>query len=172
MAEIEIKRSSSGNKRMKKKSTRVDLTPMVDLGFLLLTFFVFTSTMMEPKIVGLHEPIDTDIIRDEICNSCVLTIFLDKDNKIRYYEGMPETNPLVKQTSFSVKGIRDVLLTKKEKVGRIMGSTDRFVLIIKPGKESTMQDFVRIMDEVAINDIKHYYISETDAADKKILQLP
>lgn len=172
MAEAEIKRQSSGNKRMKKKSTRVDLTPMVDLGFLLLTFFVFTTTMMETKVMGLNEPIDTDITRDKICNSCVLTVLLDKENKIRYYEGMPETNPLVKQTSFSVKGVRDILLAKKEKVGVVMGNADRFVLIIKPGTESTIQNFVDIMDEVAINGIKHYYVSEIDAADKKLLHIP
>ncbi len=156
---------------MKKKSTRVDLTPMVDLGFLLLTFFVFTSTMMEPKIMGLNEPVDT-IPGDKICNSCVLTVILEKNDAIRYYEGMPENDPLVKQTSFTVKGIRQVLLDKKEKVRAAMGDESKFVLIIKPGDESTMNNFVDIMDEVAINDIRHYYIAEINTADKRLLKFP
>jgi len=171
MAEAEIKRPDPGNKRMKKKSTRVDLTPMVDLGFLLLTFFVFTSTMMEPQIMGFNEPVDT-IPGDKICNSCVLTVILEKNNAIRYYEGMPENNPPVKQTSFAAKGIRQVLLDKKERVRVTMGAESRFVLIIKPGDESTMNDFVDIMDEVAINGIRHYYIAEINAADKKVLKFP
>ncbi len=171
MAEAEIKRPDPGNKRMKKKSTRVDLTPMVDLGFLLLTFFVFTSTMMEPQIMGFNEPVDT-IPGDKICNSCVLTVILEKNNAIRYYEGMPENNPPVKQTSFAAKGIRQVLLDKKERVRVTMGEESKFVLIIKPGDESTMNDFVDIMDEVAINGIRHYYIAEINAADKKVLKFP
>lgn len=168
MAEVEIKRSSYGNKRMKKKSTRVDLTPMVDLGFLLITFFVFTTSLTQPKVMGLNEPVDT-IPGDKICNSCVLTVLLDKDNKISYYEGMPENDPLVKETSFSAKGIREVLLQKKEKVRLTTGDENKFVLIIKPGERSTMADFVNIMDEVAINGIRHYYISEINATDKKLV---
>ncbi|MBL0181752.1 MAG: biopolymer transporter ExbD [Chitinophagaceae bacterium] len=168
MAEVEIKKSSSGNKRMNKKTTRVDLTPMVDLGFLLITFFVFTTTMAQPKVMGLNEPIDT-IPNDEICNSCVLTVLLDKDDQISYYEGMLENFPPVKQTLFAVNGIREVLLQKKEKVRVTTGDANDFVLIIKPGERSTMQNFVDIMDEVAINDIRHYYISEINATDKKLI---
>lgn len=171
MAEAEVKRSSRGNKRVHKKNTRVDLTPMVDLGFLLITFFVFTTTMSLPKVMGFNEPVDT-IPGDEICNSCVLTVFLEKGNEIRYCEGMPGHNPVVKQTSFSVKGIRDVLLAKKGEVSMATGDAKRFVLIIKPAAESTVQNFVDIMDEIAINDIKRYYVLEIDAADKKILHLP
>ena len=170
MAEIEIKRSSSGVRRMNKKSTRVDLTPMVDLGFLLITFFVFTTSLATPKVIDLKQP-KGDEPGDVICNSCVLTIFLEKDNRIRYYEGMPENNPLVKTTSFSVNGIREVLLYKKEKVRASMGNADRFVLIIKPGAESTMQNFVDIMDEVAVNGIRRYYLDEANEADKKLLRL-
>jgi len=169
MAEPEIKKSSPGKKKMNKKSTRVDLTPMVDLGFLLITFFVFTTTMVQPKVMALNEPINT-IPNDPIRNSCVLTVLLDKDGQVSYYEGMPENDPLVKQTFFSAKGIREVLLLKKEKVRETTGDADDFVLIIKPGERSTMQNFVDIMDEVAINDIRHYYISEINAADKKLVR--
>jgi len=168
MAEVDIKRSAPGTKRLKKKSTRVDLTPMVDLGFLLITFFVFTTRLSEAKVMGLNEPIEKTTFNDLVCSSCVLTVFLDDKNRISYYEGMPESGPAVKQTTFTVNGIRRVLLEKKEKVRMALGNTDCFVLIIKPGKRSTMQNFVDMMDEVAINDIVHYYISETDETDKKL----
>ncbi len=169
MAEIETRKPSSGVNRMKKKNTRVDLTPMVDLGFLLITFFVFTTAMMEPKVMGLNEPIEDSIIRDRICNSCALAVFLEEKNRISYYEGMPENDPPVGQTSFTVNGIRRILSAKKEKVRKELGDAGRFVLIIKPGDGSTMQNFVDMMDEVAINEIVHYYISEINAADKKLL---
>src|SRR5262245_58683488 len=120
---------------------------MVDLGFLLITFFVFTTTMAQPKVMNLNEPLDTKP-GDEICNSCVLTVVLEKNNLIRYYEVMPENNPLVKQTAFSVNGIRKVILEKMDKVKAMLGKREDFVLIIKPGNESTMQNFVDIIDEV------------------------
>lgn len=170
MAEIDIKRSSPGVRRMNKKSTRVDLTPMVDLGFLLITFFVFTTSLATPKVMDLRQPKGNEP-GDVICNSCVLTVLLEKNNTIRYYEGMPESDPPVRTTSFSVNGIREVLLSKKEKVRSAMGNADRFVLIIKPGAESTMQNFVDIMDEVAVNGIKRYYLDEANEADKRLLQL-
>ena len=168
MAEIEIKISSPGKRRMNKKSTKIDLTPMVDLGFLLITFFVFTTTMTLPKTMGILEPEGTEP-GDDICNSCVLTVLLEKDNRIKYYEGMPENNPELKQTSFKVGGIREVLMNKKEMVRIARGDASQFVLIIKPGELSTMQNFADIMDEVAINDIKRYYLSEINAADKRLI---
>src|SRR5882757_11426325 len=114
MADIQTNTAKKikGVKRLVKKSTRIDLTPMVDLGFLLITFFVFTSAMNKPKVIDLVNPIDSTEPTD-ICESCVLTVILDKDNTIDYYEGMPENNPAVKQTSFTVEGLRRVLLQKR-----------------------------------------------------------
>ena len=70
-----------------KKATRVDLTPMVDLGFLLITFFVFTSTMARPTVMKINMPNDQSTVTDPICNSCVLTAILCNNDLIRYYEG-------------------------------------------------------------------------------------
>jgi biopolymer transport protein ExbD len=159
----------SNQKRMSKKNTRVDLTPMVDLGFLLITFFVFTTQLSLPTAMNLNMPNDNAEPGDMICASCVLTLYLQADNTIRYYEGMPESNPIVKQTSFSPDGIRNVIIQKKNAVQKARGTVDDFVLIIKSADRSTFQNFVDIVDEVAINRVKHYYVDEISDLDKKML---
>src|SRR6185295_13160446 len=77
-----------GVKKAKKLSTRVDMTPMVDLGFLLITFFIFTATMKSPTTMDLNMPKETDK-KDEtkIKQSGALTILLGKNDQVYYYEG-------------------------------------------------------------------------------------
>lgn len=170
MAEIETKRTAEKNKRFNKKSTRVDLTPMVDLGFLLLTFFVFTTSLTTPKAMNLIMPYDKDSVNDKICESCVLTVLLDKNNRIKYYEGAVETNTLVKETGYAPEEIRTVLMQKKAAVNKARGNGDQFILIIKPSPQSNFKNFVDITDEVTICQIKKYYIDELKNEDKRILQ--
>ncbi|MFM6924921.1 MAG: ExbD/TolR family protein [Ferruginibacter sp.] len=170
MAETESKRSNEKKKRFNRKSTRVDLTPMVDLGFLLITFFVFTTTMSTPKAMDLVMPYDKTPPGDEICESCVLTVLLDKGNRIKYYEGDVENNPPVKETGFAPDQIRKVLMQKKADVIKARGGNDQFILIIKASAASNFKNFVDITDEVTICQVKKYYIDELNNADKKILQ--
>jgi biopolymer transport protein ExbD len=168
MAEIETKRSAEKNKRFNKKSTRVDLTPMVDLGFLLLTFFVFTTALTEPMVMKVDMPYDKKGPDDPVCESCVLTVLLDKGNRIKYYEGAAENNPTVKETGYAPKEIREVLMQKKEAVLKLRGN-DQFILIIKASPGSNFKNFVDITDEATICQIKRYYIDEIKEADKQIL---
>ena len=170
MAEI-ISADSRNKKsnRRQHKSTRVDLTPMVDLGFLLITFFVFTSTMSKPVVMKLYTP-DTSVPpNNPVCASCVLTVLLDTNHTMLFYEGSPLAGTMLRSTAFSRDGIRNVLLQKKRSVQKLRGSASEMVLIVKPLQQSTLQDFVNIMDEVAINDIHQYYVDEPDAADKNLM---
>ncbi len=80
---------------------------------------------------------------------------------------MPESNPVIKQTSFSPGGIRDIILKKKKEVKNIKGSSDDFVLITTSTDGSNFQNFVDIIDEVTVNNINHYYLDEITNADKK-----
>src|SRR6202000_3205928 len=96
-----------GVKKGKKLSTRVDLTPMVDLGFLLITFFIFTTTMSRPKALNLHEPKDGP--PTEYAASHVITLILGKNDKVFYYEG---EDPSKMQES-DYQSVRTILLDKK-----------------------------------------------------------
>ena len=183
MSEIDVSVESShkkgpGVKKAKKLSTRVDMTPMVDLGFLLITFFVFTATMSTPTTLDLNMPKDIKDEKDqtEVKESGVLTIMLGKGDQVYYYEGqlkVDATGNNFKQTTF--KGIRDIIINKKKEVisryvtnpeceaeakakGKpISNCADKdFVVIIKPAKDATYKNTVDILDEMTINQVRTY----------------
>ncbi|HMO60641.1 MAG TPA: biopolymer transporter ExbD [Ferruginibacter sp.] len=160
MAAIEQNRSARhkpGIKKMMKKSTRVDLTPMVDLGFLLITFFVFTSTMCKATVMNVVMPYDKTTENDPVCQSCVLTIIPDQNNSIAYYEGRFTPTALLYS---SYNNLRHLIQQKKQKLAATWGNTEKLVLIIKPSPKSTFKNFVDIVDEATINCVKRYYIGE------------
>jgi biopolymer transport protein ExbD len=145
-----------GVKKAKKLSTRVDLTPMVDLGFLLITFFIFTTTMSQPTAMRLFLPKDADKPEDQnkAKESGALTIILAKDGQIYYYEGiLDNTASNFKNSNFGIgeDGIRNVILRKK-------ASTNEkdLVVVIKPSSECTYKNVVDILDEMSINVLKRY----------------
>ncbi|MDO9156049.1 biopolymer transporter ExbD [Sediminibacterium sp.] len=156
-----------GVKKGKKLSTRVDLTPMVDLGFLLITFFIFTTTMSQPTAMRLFLPKDADKPEDQnkAKESGVITLLLGKDNNVFYYEGqLASDGANFKSSNF--KEIRTILIDKKRNTPE-----KDLVVIIKPSAECTYKNVVDILDEMAINVLKKYAlvdISEGEAALVKI----
>lgn len=152
MAEMNIKttnKNSPGVRKSKKQSTRVDLTPMVDLGFLLITFFIFSTTMIQPTSMNLSMPKDVLDPKDltNVPESGSLTLMLGKENLIYYYF---KNNPSTMQVT-SYKLVRDVILEKKKNT-----ELEDLFIIIKPGKDATYKNAVDILDEMNINDIPRY----------------
>ncbi|PSL27094.1 ExbD/TolR family protein [Chitinophaga ginsengisoli] len=182
MAEMDT--SSSGGKgkhqgtKSKKQSTRVDMTPMVDLGFLLITFFMLTTTMSKPKTMDLIMPKDTKDEKDQnkVKESTALTILLGKKDRVYYYEGLAQdpnasANPdFFKATTFANKGgIRDVIIKKRDEVSKARnakGEPEDVVVIIKADDDATYKDFVDILDEMAINRIQRYATVDISDQDK------
>ena len=187
MADIDVSGGDSGHKKgpgvkkAKKLSTRVDMTPMVDLGFLLITFFIFTTTMSTPSTMGLIMTKDEKDPKDltEVKQSGALTILLGKGDQIYYYMGQLESNGSnFKSTNF--KDIRKIIQDKKKEVisnyypsplddkivqkAKAAGDRDwqnaakdkDFVVVIKPNEEATYKNSVDILDEMAINEVKRF----------------
>jgi biopolymer transport protein ExbD len=147
-----------GVKKAKKLSTRVDMTPMVDLGFLLITFFIFTTTMAQPTAMNLFMPKDVEKPDDQnkVKESGAFTIMLGKADQVYYYAGLDPTQ--IKATTF--KGIRDEILAKKKST-----NPEDLVMIIKPSPDATYKNTVDILDEMTIAEIKRYAmvdISDTE----------
>lgn len=169
-----------GKKRAKKGSTRVDMTPMVDLAFLLLTFFVLTSQFSKPKVMSLVYPakqVDNPKPPEKINNAYT---FLLSEDRIFYYEGaFKKGETQLIETDFGPKGVRKLLsdgniyvireherlnkefaagkLTEaqvKEKLGEAQKHpTKSLKALIKTDVKATCKNFIDLIDELKINDI-------------------
>lgn len=123
-----------GKKRAKKQSTRVDMTPMVDLAFLLLTFFVLTSTFSKPKSMELSLPAPPEKVDDQPPVKNGVTFLLTKDDRIFYYVGefYPAGNPdgkpatVLEETNFSSEGLHKLLTEQNQwAIDEIKGLTEK-----------------------------------------------
>jgi len=166
MAEMDTSSGGShkkgpGVKKAKKLSTRVDLTPMVDLGFLLITFFVFTTTMSQSTAMNMNEPKDDPEQQLKVKNSGAMTILLGKNDQVYYYFGQLEADKVSEQfKSTNFKDIRGLILTKKKAT-----NIDDLMYIIKSDKESTFKNAIDILDEMVISAVPPGHYAEVDMTD-------
>lgn len=148
-----------------KLSTRVDLTPMVDLGFLLITFFIFTTTMSNPTAMGLVLPDERPDPGREMhqYESGALTIIPTANNRFFYYEGILE--PAGRNfVSTDLKGIRNAIIRKKS-----VADPSKLLVIIKPDESTNYGSMVKVLDEMTINMIKKYVLISSLNADESRL---
>jgi biopolymer transport protein ExbD len=150
--------------RSKKGNSKVDLTAMVDLAFLLITFFMLTTSLSKPQSMNLGLPDKDDtlkpkkpILTDE---RRTMTIIMGKSDKVKWFMGLPGA-PIVapKSDSYGKDGIRKALLKYKKEVPETMGDPKKgLIVIIKPTKQSTYKNLVDVLDEMAIVDVPTYAI--------------
>lgn len=165
MAEVQVqdKSEKGGKVRSKKQSTRVDMTPMVDLGFLLITFFMFTTTFSKPNVMDLGlpakpkkdapKPPPTEI---DLSNS--ISLIIGKDNRIFYHQ-LDQTglnDQTLMETSYDREGITKVIEQAKQKAKDVT----KFTVIIKPTDDAVYKNFVDILDEMAITKSEQYGVTD------------
>lgn len=169
MAQIEEKQSNDGGKvRMKKASTRVDMAPMCDLGFLLITFFMFTTTFSKPNVMSLNMPPKTppDVKVDEpqidLTNS--ISIILGGNDRIFWHQQDKTTltPDQLNETDYSREGIRNEILAAKQRAKK----PELFTVIIKPTDDSTYENLVNTLDEMEITESGKYGI--VDISDNEV----
>jgi biopolymer transport protein ExbD len=197
----EVTQNNNGKKkgRAKKMSTRVDFTPMVDLGFLLITFFMLATTLSKPQTMEVALPSKekvSEVDQTKIKASRAVTILLGKDNKVYYYEGTRENDidPVLVATDFSPKGIRQFLIRKnydvmvkvrelkaekdakklsekefEKRKEEIIGDKKAPIVIIKGTKESSYKSLIDVLDEMAICNIGRYAIIDIAPFDLELL---
>lgn len=155
-----------GKVRSKKQNSKVDLTAMVDLAFLLITFFMLTTTLSKPQSMNLGLP-DKDPDKDKnidvkVDENRTMTILLGDNNKLVRYVGLlatPVSGGAPKDFVYGKEGIRKELISRKAAVLQYTGSKDKgMIVIIKPSKKSNYRNLVDILDEMAIVGVPTYAI--------------
>lgn len=150
----------SKNKR-RQPTLHIDMTPMVDLAFLLLTFFIMTTTLMKQSVLQIQQPMtNNEGERTEIEATRVLNLVLGKNDQVFWYVGRPGNEPSV--TDCSSSGVRKLLMQKKD------GIKDLYVFI-KASDASRYQNIIDVLDEVMITGIINYSLQAPDAEDQKLL---
>uniref|UniRef100_A0A7V3E751 Biopolymer transporter ExbD n=1 Tax=Ignavibacterium album TaxID=591197 RepID=A0A7V3E751_9BACT len=171
MAELEQKEvGKKGKKKGRKKmSIRVDLTPMVDLGFLLVTFFMLTTTFSKPQTMEINLPVKPKgEIKEEQQNalkaSKAFTVLIGNDNKLYWYMGLPNApSEGPNETNFSADGIRKILQEKNN-------SVKDMVVLIKPTDYANYKNVVDILDEMNISNIKRYALVDITPEDLQLIE--
>jgi biopolymer transport protein ExbD len=152
-------RNIAGVQRSKKRSTRVDLTPMVDLGFLLITFFVFTTSLSKPKSMKLLLPRDS---RDPMLlkESAVLTLFPSGNDRLFFYEGMDPS----KLQSARFQSLREIIRSKQFRT-----NPAEFMIIIKPTSTCSYKNTISVFDEMIIDQVKSYALVDISKEEMQFL---
>lgn len=173
MAEVQVKDNSGkgGKVRSKKQAPHVDLTPMVDLAFLLITFFMLVTTFNKPNVMDLGlpakpkpdapKPPPTEI---DLSNS--ISLIIGKDNRIFYHQldqaGLNEQT--LQETSFDREGITKVIEQAKARAK----DQSKFTVIIKPTDDAVYKNFVDILDEMAITKNEIYGITDVKSWEQAV----
>lgn len=172
-------KKGDGKVRSKKSGSKVDLTAMVDLAFLLITFFMLTTTLSKPQSMSLGLP-DKEDKPDpknqvKVDENRTMTILLGDNDKLVRYVGLlatPVAGGAPKEFSYGKEGIRKELLSRKKLVLEYTGNKDKgMIVIIKPSKKSNYRNLVDVLDEMAIVDVPTYAIvNEYTPEEQKLLE--
>lgn len=201
MAQIQSNDSDSGKGgkhgkvKAKKQSTHIDMTPMVDLAFLLLTFFMLTTTFGKPKTMEINMPVKPppgQEIKNEVNNA--ITILLSGDNKVYWYYGELKPETKLTLTDFSSSGIRKLFLdynkqavdeiktlkdnalktkmnedTLKSRVVDIKGKNYALMVLVKTDDKAKYKNVIDIIDELNICLIGKYALVDLDTREYDLI---
>jgi biopolymer transport protein ExbD len=160
-------RRRAGVSRPKKNNPKTDMTPMVDLGFLLISFFVMTTELSKPRVASLNMPKEGPPI--PVGNSNALTVLLAGDDNVYYYHGNWQeavaANNVVKTSLHSRDGLRKVIIEKREWLDRHDSKERRngLMMLIKSTEETPYKNVIDVLDETMINDVRKYALVKMEA---------
>jgi biopolymer transport protein ExbD len=184
-----------GKVRAKKQSTHIDMTPMVDLAFLLLTFFMLTTTFGKPKTMEINMPVKdpTNQVKNEVNNA--LTFLLSGDDKVYWYYGELKPETKLTLTDYSPQGLRKLLLdrnkqavdeiktlrenalknkmadsTLKRMEVDIKGKKYALMVLVKTDDKAKYKNVINVLDELNICLIGKYALVDLDMREYDLIK--
>lgn len=199
MANVNMNTDKGGRKGSPTRmNLRVDFTPMVDMNMLLITFFMFCTSLATPQVMDIVMPTrDTQTDGTEFPESKTITLLLGQNNAVYYYLGIPDYDDpnTLKKTDLSDMGLRGLLLGRnsgivdqvrdlkirklnkeiseevfKDEVAKIKRSNEAQQVIIKPADNAEYNDVIQTLDEMQICSISKYAIVDLSDGDKYLLE--
>jgi len=186
-----------GKKRSKKLPTRIDFTPMVDLGFLLITFFMLATSLIKPQTMEITMPSNKKVEEEDKTvakASQAVTLILGKNDKVFYYYGKTD-GAQVTETNYATNGLRRILLEKnydvakqvedlkaekvksrmdeevfQKRLGEIKANKNAPVVRIMATDDANYRNLVDALDEMNICSISRYAIVDIDEPDLLLIQ--
>lgn len=162
-SEAGVKKQGRKKVRSKKASTKIDMTPMVDLAFLLLTFFMLTTTFTKPQTMQIEMPAKPQKEEDipVVNEKRVLTLVLGEADKVYWFVGI--TDPKVARTDFSREGIRKIVVQHNARIKNM-------IVLIKTSKNSRYKNLVDIFDEMNICNIARFALVDITPEDEELIK--
>lgn len=170
MAEV-IAQEKQGGSKQRKKLIRVDMTPMVDLGFLLITFFMFTTNFTKPNVMDLGLPAkdpNQNLHRYDIHPKNQITFILGKDNRVFYHQSFKEAlnTSNLKETNFSGINITKIISEAYNNAP----NKGKFTIIVEPTDDANYKNFVDVLDNIAISKKERYGVTDIKPWEKKVYE--
>jgi biopolymer transport protein ExbD len=166
MAELNLSTGKTGGRQLNKLPIRVDLTAMVDLAFLLITFFILTTTLNKQREIPLAMPAPGP--NAAVAASSTMTICLGKNNQAVWYLGMAE-KPLIAPKLISYG--KDMDKAVAETIKQVYAATGKnLFVVIKPSEHSVYKNLVNTLDEMNISKVSSYAIAKISATDVALLK--
>src|SRR6478609_1541232 len=156
-----------GKVHTKKVSTKIDMTPMVDLAFLLITFFMLTTTLAKQHKMDVPLPYkdDNNEVHQDVRESKTITLLLDGNNRIGWYQTKNGKAINLNETDYSDEGLRQTLLDKK-------AEHPDLIIIIKASDEASYKNVVDVLDEIRITQCSIYQLTDITPEDLTLLGKP
>ncbi|MFI5162749.1 MAG: ExbD/TolR family protein [Sphingobacteriales bacterium] len=167
MAELVASEKKGKRSSLPKLPPRIDLTAMVDLAFLLITFFILTTSLAKPRVMPLNMPAPGP--PGAVGESSTMTVCLGSQNEALWYRGMPDkplTAPQI--VGYGKDGLRRAIVETGKQILKTTGK--QMMVIVKPSARSKYADLVSTLDEINITNIQYYAIADISPKDIEMLK--